>query len=482
MKSILTKVISVFLVCIMLLSAAPAFVFAADFIETEKSASFLTNNEVSPTFNVSKINETASSLTVGIELKSGSFLCFDAELKTGGNLICTGITFSDDYKDFINEIEEGGFLAVHECNPLTGIIGLANTASCNSPMLIAVYTFTKSNPTGTVLSDVNLSINSCYISSDDADVEVTAVVTSDFTATHSHITSGEWITTEAATCTKEGTEVRYCSECGELAESRTISMLDHDTYVDRKEATCTEDGYIKTYCHVCNQLLNTETLPATGHLHTRKEQKAATCTEAGYIRVYCTDCTKLLEEKILDIKDHTYVTEQKDATCTENGYIKILCSGCGKVGSSVVIKSPGHIWSEWKVVKEATYRSTGLERRTCKSCHNIEEREIPMIVIAPTDITISMSELTMQYKKSSRLYANVLPEEAAFSADIAWSSSNPKVVTVDEYGNIYAAEKGTATITASTADGKITAECKITVTYSTWQWIIMIVLFGWIWY
>ena len=42
--------------------------------------------------------------------------------------------------------------------------------------------------------------------------------------------------------------------------------------------------------------------------------------------------------------------------------------------------------------------------------------------------------------------------------------------------------KGTATITARSTDGFASAKCTVEVGYSAVQWIIIIVLFGWIWY
>ena len=88
----------------------------------------------------------------------------------------------------------------------------------------------------------------------------------------------------------------------------------------------------------------------------------------------------------------------------------------------------------------------------------------------------------MNFKQTTRLFVNIEPEEAAYSTNIIWESSNPSVATVDEEGAVYAAGPGTATITAKTADGKLTATCEVTVTYSTLQWIIIYLLFGWIWY
>ena len=65
---------------------------------------------------------------------------------------------------------------------------------------------------------------------------------------------------------------------------------------------------------------------------------------------------------------------------------------------------------------------------------------------------------------------------------VTWKSSNDAVVKVDpENGSLYAAGRGTATVTATTEDGR-TASCTVTVQYTWWQWLIRIFLFGWIWY
>lgn len=65
---------------------------------------------------------------------------------------------------------------------------------------------------------------------------------------------------------------------------------------------------------------------------------------------------------------------------------------------------------------------------------------------------------------------------------LKWSSSDESIVTVDEDGNIYGAKAGTATVTAKSTDGKFTKTFDVEVNYSVLQWIIIIVLFGWIWY
>ena len=89
-------------------------------------------------------------------------------------------------------------------------------------------------------------------------------------------------------------------------------------------------------------------------------------------------------------------------------------------------------------------------------------------------LRLSQSTMELQFKASSKL-------EEVNGISVTWSSSNPKIVSVDQEGNIKGLRQGTATITATTEDGE-TAACEVTVKLAWWQWILKIVLFGWIWY
>lgn len=93
-------------------------------------------------------------------------------------------------------------------------------------------------------------------------------------------------------------------------------------------------------------------------------------------------------------------------------------------------------------------------------------------------LDIAQESISMTYKSSSSLTL-----DSTFGKDaVKWSSSNTKVATVDENGKVYAAGKGNATITVETLDGSVKDTCKVTVNYAWWQWIIIIVLFGFLWY
>ncbi len=286
-----------------------------------------------------------------------------------------------------------------------------------------------------------------------------------------------------ATCTEDGYDRVFCNDCQKVISETVIKAEGHKVVTEHKDATCTEDGYHKEYCSVCQEVFKDEKYEATGHLNQRTDTLEATCEEDGYIRVICDDCHTLIKETILPAAGHKFVNNIKKETCTTDGYIEIMCSKCKLVKSKVILTAPGHSWSEWKVIKEPTYRSVGTERKTCRSCGLYEERELPMIKVPVQQIIIvPEKDFTIYAKKADRLQATVLPEEAAYSAEIVWESSNPKIVSVDKDGNIKALRKGTATITAKTADGTVSASRKITVDYSWLQWIIIVLLFGWIWY
>lgn len=93
-------------------------------------------------------------------------------------------------------------------------------------------------------------------------------------------------------------------------------------------------------------------------------------------------------------------------------------------------------------------------------------------------IDFNTTSITANYKETKKIDFS-----SSYSAkQIKWESSNTKVATVDENGNVKMTGKGTATITAKSTDGKASAECKVTVKYAWWQWIIKIVLLGFLWY
>ena len=98
---------------------------------------------------------------------------------------------------------------------------------------------------------------------------------------------------------------------------------------------------------------------------------------------------------------------------------------------------------------------------------------------------VELSNVSINYKSSAALKPTITADDGA-EYTVKYESSNPDTVSVNEKtGEIYGAKKGTATIKVTVTDntGKtVTATCKVTVKYAVWQWLIIYVLFGWIWY
>ncbi len=98
--------------------------------------------------------------------------------------------------------------------------------------------------------------------------------------------------------------------------------------------------------------------------------------------------------------------------------------------------------------------------------------------------SVSIGDISMNYKDSTTVTPNISADEGV-EYTVTYSSSEPSVATVDENGNVYASGKGDATITCTVTDeygNVVTDTCDVEVKYSFGQWLIIILLFGWIWY
>ena len=88
------------------------------------------------------------------------------------------------------------------------------------------------------------------------------------------------------------------------------------------------------------------------------------------------------------------------------------------------------------------------------------------VVIPVSGIELNKTETTIRVGKTETLVATVTPEDAT-DVEITWTSSDPSIATVDENGVVTGvADNGLekpseAVITASTADGTITAQCTV---------------------
>ena len=100
--------------------------------------------------------------------------------------------------------------------------------------------------------------------------------------------------------------------------------------------------------------------------------------------------------------------------------------------------------------------------------------------------SVSIDDISLNYKKSTTLKPTIKADEGA-KYKVEYSTSNPKVATVDKNGKVTATKRGSgsATITCTVTDsnGNVVKDtCKVSVKLSFGQFLIVYVLFGWIWY
>lgn len=83
--------------------------------------------------------------------------------------------------------------------------------------------------------------------------------------------------------------------------------------------------------------------------------------------------------------------------------------------------------------------------------------------VAVTGVKLNKDTLTVEKGKSGTLTATVEPNDAT-NKKVTWKSSDEKIATVDDQGNITGVGVGKATITVTTEDGGKTATCAVEVT------------------
>jgi len=89
--------------------------------------------------------------------------------------------------------------------------------------------------------------------------------------------------------------------------------------------------------------------------------------------------------------------------------------------------------------------------------------EVTVVFVQITGIELDKSNLELKVTEKVKLNAKVVPDNASISA-LLWASSDEKVATVNQSGEVTALAEGVADITATSTDGSnIKATCKLTV-------------------
>ncbi len=236
----------------------------------------------------------------------------------------------------------------------------------------------------------------------------------------------------------------------------------------------------------------------------------ATCDGQGFTTWVCShDAPHTHTDQYSNALGHDYEPTVTAPSCTEAGHTTWVCShDTTHRYTDTPVALTGHALGSWQVREAAGCETAGLEYRVCSVCGEGEEtrptaalgHECVSTVTPPTYTADGFT--THACKRCDYSYKDTyitkfsLPHDAAkeldykitdysFNTDggkITWTSDNSKVLTVNANGSINYKGRGTTTVTAKDAAGNVVATTNVTVKYVWWQWLIVILLFGWIWY
>ena len=232
---------------------------------------------------------------------------------------------------------------------------------------------------------------------------------------------------------------------GENIEFVTIYVIGDDnkiiyTYEGApvSELTVNVDGYQNVSCQISvnGQVTEFEHLVSPGEIvHVQSVNLSEASLELG------TGETKTVTANVLPEnatnKELIWSSSNNSVATVENGLITAI-----KEGQTVITAK-----------SVDGYKSSSLELTVNKKPS----------VIHVESISLDETELNMLTGDRVTLSATVLPDNAK-NKSVTWNSSNESVATVNNRGKVIAVGAGTATITATTVDGGLTATCTVNVT------------------
>lgn len=178
----------------------------------------------------------------------------------------------------------------------------------------------------------------------------------------------------------------------------------------------------------------------------------ATCQHEGYEKYICYTCGAEKEEKPSKT-DHDWESLLID------GYEVRKCGWCG------TMECVGEHNGKWNIVKDATDTEDGVKEKVCTICGKVLDtetfkkdnvkNETPTVKILSEDITKTVGNYIFQIRATVDNGATIL-----------FSSSNPKVATIDNNGivTVHGAGKTTLTAKVDAIKGWNAAEDSITLT------------------
>ena len=278
--------------------------------------------------------------------------------------------------------------------------------------------------------------------------------------------------------------VTYAGSTTMFVVNVTEKVHEHNyTSTVTKNATCTEAG-IRTFTCECGDTYQ-ESIDALGHdFGEWTVTKPATCTEKGIETRHCSRCDAT-ETRETDKTEHVYTAVVTPPTCTEKGYTTHTCS-CGDSYVDSYVDATGHTEGEWMVTKQPTVDEDGERTLYCSVCGAAIRTESISKLPKGKVHSVEISDIKINYRETAKITPKIeVDDDVTYT--VRYESSDPKIATVDENGNVTAMKRGSgsATIKCIVTDqygNTVEDTCTVNVRLSFAQILITYLLFGWIWY
>ena len=444
--------------------------------DTTKPSSDQSDNV--PHFVLDKESEKDKEIIISLSLVNGKTANYDFQLTAKEGYTLNKIEKSKELKSFLINCN------TYACaeNPANGKVGGSFCPACDLEGVLYTFTFTKAAGKTAAPSDFTLVFETCGNENGEKIIPMVTINENSFSSCYHKLSH----TTIPSTCKKDGMEYDICTECGEIFNEKIIDKLAHiwDAWNITQEPTEKNNGTGKRVCSVCGATEDIELA-----LNVDKNSKIQ------IMFPYRGDVT-------FDVKDET----QTIGNIIKNGLKIGKLYDITMLQNNQPLQPEGYVTVKIPVPKNFDVNKTRvyhiidrytMEREEMPSQIDGNEKDGYFLVFRTNHFSyfaiakeigkvnsVSVSDITLNYKKSAIINPVIEADEGA-EYTVTYESSNPSVARVDKNGKIYAAKKGGAEITVTVNDeygNCVMDTCKVTVNYSFSQWLIVIVLFGWIWY
>ncbi|MBQ7377384.1 MAG: hypothetical protein IJW71_03585 [Clostridia bacterium] len=211
-------------------------------------------------------------------------------------------------------------------------------------------------------------------------------------------------------------------------------------------ASCRQYGYTVYECSACHAVEYGNFVQKLDHAYGEVQQPTVTCEEGGYTYRVCGTCNDVQELNYVRAKGHTVTAAP---TCTEGA----SCSTC----HTVVKPALGHKYTEWTVVIEPSAVSSGLKRRSCLNCGELENVELaPEGTVEALDFK-SYEEYLTYMVDTIGLCGGTLKLEIALPIAMFFEDANPDDVYPFDFEVVFAKDaNGRLSFTANGTAAAVT--------------------------